>query len=347
VRVWIDLANSPHVLLFGPIAERLTESGHEVAITARDHAQTRELALERWPEAKVIGGPSPAGRIGKARQIALRVRDLRGWARAERVEVALSHNSYAQIVAARTLGLWTVTAMDYEFQPANHLAFRLANRVVLPQSFPEELARRQGAKRRKTRRYPGFKEEVYLDQVEADPAVLEELGVSLDGRRLVVLRTPPSGATYHQFDNPLFEQVLDRLAARGDVVAIVLPRNVEQGDALRQRAGNNLVVPDRAVDSRSLISQADLFVGAGGTMTREASIMGVPTLTLFAGRRPAVDEALERSGRLSVLTSAVALDRVLEAVPDPRHRVDTTAEGPGSAIGQALVDAVAEAGPRT
>jgi uncharacterized protein len=346
VRVWVDLANSPHVLLFDPICERLAKDGHEVAITARDHAQTKELALERWPETEVIGGPSPEGRLRKGRQIARRVGELRRWARARRVEAALSHNSYAQIVAARTLGLWTVTAMDYEFQPANHLAFRLANRVVLPEAFPADVARRQGAKPAKTRRYEGFKEEAYLQAAEPDPAALERLGVSRDGRRLVVLRTPPSGATYHQFENPLFDQVLDRLAAHDDVLAIVLPRNGQQGDALRERSARNIFIPDRAVDSRSLIAQADLFVGAGGTMTREASIMGIPTLSLFAGRRPAVDEALEQSGRLSVLSRATALDQALERPPAP-YRPDSGVRESGAAIGEVLANAVREAGART
>jgi uncharacterized protein len=47
MRVWIDLSNSPHPLLFAPIERRLTEHGHEVLLTARDHAQTVPLARER------------------------------------------------------------------------------------------------------------------------------------------------------------------------------------------------------------------------------------------------------------------------------------------------------------
>jgi len=42
---------SPHPLLFAPIARRLEELGHEVLVTVRDHAQTAELAFERWPDA--------------------------------------------------------------------------------------------------------------------------------------------------------------------------------------------------------------------------------------------------------------------------------------------------------
>ena len=44
MRIWIDLANSPHVLLFEPVVAHFEEAGHEVVLTARDHAQTLGLA---------------------------------------------------------------------------------------------------------------------------------------------------------------------------------------------------------------------------------------------------------------------------------------------------------------
>ncbi len=43
MRVWIDLTNSPHVLVMRPVIERLQADGHDVRVTARDFAQTIEL----------------------------------------------------------------------------------------------------------------------------------------------------------------------------------------------------------------------------------------------------------------------------------------------------------------
>jgi len=76
MKVWIDLSNSPHPLLFEPIAGRLEEQGADVRITVRDNAQTVELARQRWPRAEVIGDPSPSGRAAKARAIAGRALSL-------------------------------------------------------------------------------------------------------------------------------------------------------------------------------------------------------------------------------------------------------------------------------
>src|ERR1700719_5161822 len=198
MRIWIDLANSPHPLLFAPVARRRQDDGHEVLLTARDNAQTAELARERWPEVELIGGPSPRPRLGKAKALADRVRALRRWAQTNAVELALSHNSYAQILAARALRLPVVTAMDFEHQPANHLAFRLADVILLPAALRDLDLRRQGASERKVRFYDGLKEEIYLGDFEPSATVLDQLGLSrAEHSPLVVLRTPPSRASYH------------------------------------------------------------------------------------------------------------------------------------------------------
>ena len=175
MRVWIDLANSPHVPLAVPIVHRLNADGHAVLLTARDHAQTVELAQKQWPDLVVLGNESPAGRVAKARSIARRARALHEIARSWRPDVAFSHASYAQVVAARTSGTPAVTMMDYEFQPANHLSFRLAKKVIVPNAFPESALRRFGAGPKKVVRYPGFKEELYLTEFAPDDSVLDDL----------------------------------------------------------------------------------------------------------------------------------------------------------------------------
>jgi predicted glycosyltransferase len=311
VIVWIDLSNSPHPLLFAPVARRLTELGYEVRLTARDNAQTVELARARWPDVKVIGGPSPPGRPAKAAALLRRVRGLAAWARGARADVALSHNSYAQLAAARALGIPAVTAMDFEYQPANHVGFRLAHAVLLPVAAAGATVRRQGATAAKARFYDGLKEEIYLGDFEPDAGVLERIGVERpDGAVVVVARTPPSGALYHRGGNPLFDAALRGVAGQEHVRCIVLARHPEQRRAIASMRLDNLIVPERAVDSRSLMWNADLVLGAGGTMTREAALLGIPTFTLFAGREPAVDRWLMDQGSLRRLESAEQLDPV-------------------------------------
>ncbi|GIK76701.1 MAG: hypothetical protein BroJett022_03910 [Actinomycetes bacterium] len=311
MRVWIDMANSPHPLLFAPVARRLVEQGAEVLITVRNHAQTLELTRQRWPEAEILGAPGRDGRLGKLGSLARRVAECRTWARRRRPHVALSHNSYAQIVAARLVGVPVVTGMDYEHQPMNHLAFRGASRILVPEAVPAGVIRRQGATGAKTIRYPGLKEELYLADFEPDPGVLDVVGVSRQaGEAVVVVRSAPVGSAYHPDENPRFVDGLRYLAAQQHVRCVVLARHESQRQEIEGLDLPNCVIPKRAVDGRSLLCAADLFIGAGGTMCREAALLGVPTLSMFAGRPAAVDGWLERQGRMARFERPDQLDRV-------------------------------------
>jgi predicted glycosyltransferase len=304
VKIWIDFSNSPHPLLFAPVARRLVRSGHEVLVTARDNAQTLQLTRERWPEVEVIGGASPRGRSSKVATMCERIADLRRWAARVRPDVALSHNSYAQIVAARSLHLPAVTAMDFEHQPANHLAFRLATTILVPEIIRSEAIRRQGATPAKVVHYPGLKEELYIGDFEPDGEILAKVRPEPRPSILAVARTAPTRALYHSSSNPLFEATLRRVCSQEGVVCVVLTRHAEQIASIRSLGLRNCIVPTAAIDSRSLVYAADVMIGAGGTMTREAAVMGIPTWTLFAGKTPAVDAWLERQGMLRRLTAA-------------------------------------------
>ena len=296
MRVWIDFANSPHIALLTPVITRLEREGHEVTLTARDHAQTVELARRCWPQIRVLGGSSPSLRTGKAVALARRGLELIRFARAERPHVALSHGSYAQIIAARTVGVPAVTMMDYEYQPANHLSFRLAQRILVPEVFPETALKRFGAAPQKVVRYPGFKEALYLDSFRADASILEQLGLDAS-RPVAVFRPPPDGALYHRRGNGRFDKILAAALDQQAVQIVLLPRNNEQQQRYRATSAR-VQIPDHAVDGGSLLARADVVIGAGGTMTREAAIIGTRTYTVFAGQLPAVDAELIRLGAL-------------------------------------------------
>ncbi|HEX8557362.1 MAG TPA: DUF354 domain-containing protein [Pyrinomonadaceae bacterium] len=301
--IWIDLANSPHVPFFRALAGEFTLRGHEVLATAREFAQTVEMARAAGLAPEVVGGHGGGRLSGKAGNLAGRAWALARWARGRGVGLAVGHNSYSQVLAARALGLRAVTLMDYEHQPANHLAFRLASRVVVPRAFPEEALRRCGARASKVRRYEGIKEDVYLADFEPDPRFPELLrgrfGIDAAKDTLVVVRPPASEALYHRFENELFAELLARLLGRAHVKVVLLARGAAQREALTSRfASENLFAPAEALDGSNLVAAADLVVSAGGTMNREAAALGVPAATVYAGRWAAVDEQLVREGRL-------------------------------------------------
>jgi predicted glycosyltransferase len=264
MRLWIDLANSPHVPFFKALTKRFVAQGHEIETTAREFAETVPLAHAAGFAPVVVGVHGGRDVSKKAGTIASRAWALAGWARKRKFDLALSHNSYSQILAARILGLKTVTMMDYEHQPANHLAFRFASRIIVPASFPAPRLRHYGARVSKVRRYHGTKEDVYLADFEPDPtfgAQLCELGVNADNV-LVLVRPPAHDALYHRFQNTLFDEALTMLQQRENVQVILLPRNAAQRAAYSGR--ERVIVPAAPLDGANLIAASDLVISAGG-----------------------------------------------------------------------------------
>ncbi|MBA2506073.1 MAG: DUF354 domain-containing protein [Thermoleophilaceae bacterium] len=333
MRVWIDLANSPHVPLLTPVVTALAEAGHEVVLTVRDHAQTLALAEAHWPgRGAVVGGESPGGRLRKGTAVASRALALYALARRRRPDVAFSHGSYAQLLAARAARVPALTMMDFEYQPANHLSFRLAQRVLVPEAFPESSLRRCGAALRKVRRYAGLKEEIYLTGFEPDRGVLEELGID-PAKVLAVVRPPPDGALYHRMTNDRFEEILRMIDSEPGVEAVLLPRSAAQRERFGAEFG--LRIPAGAIDGPSLVALADLVVGAGGTMNREAAVLGTPAYSLFAGEMGAVDRDLIGRGTLTDL-------RAPGSLPVFRKKPMSEADDPRIAQGERALQAIIE-----
>ena len=299
MRIWVDLTNSPHVLVMRPLIEVMREDGHELEVTARDFAQTLELCERFGIEHTAIGRHRGERLLSKGLGLFSRSAALARWARGRRFDVAIGHGSNDVSLAAAALRIPSATAFDYEFAAQqHHVNCRLCRVVMVPEAIPPERLVRYGAKPRKLRRYAGLKEEYYLADFVPDEAVLGELGIER-ARPLVVVRTPPEVSLYHRFENPLFRRMLERLA-EDDAQTVVLPRTREQRDELRSLGP--FIVPERAVDAQSLVAFADLVISAGGTMNREAVALGTPVYTTFEGRLGAVDEALLREGRLRRLT---------------------------------------------
>ena len=325
-RVWIDLTNSPHVLFFRPILRRLDEAGVETLVTARDFAQTLGL-LERYgiPHT-VIGRHGGASVRGKALGLVRRSGAMVRFGRGRGITQAVSHGSNDLAIAARTLRIHSTVIHDYEGAAGMHrINFRLASKVMMPDVISYAALAGYGLKEARFRPYHGLKEQVALADFEPDDSVYEELGLDRE-RPLVVLRPPATMSLYHRgIENTVFDDVLARLLA-SEAQVVLLPRTPEQAAGFAGVQG--VIIPQRPVDGPSLVWAADAVVSAGGTMNREAAVLGVPTWTTFAGSLGAVDRALVAAGRMQVLERAddIVISRRERGRPDFEAIADEVTE---------------------
>ena len=122
MRVWIDVTNSPQVPFFRPLIALLQARGHEVAVTTREYAQTLELLELHGIPHDVVGprhGGAQRAREG-ARDGGAAARAPAAARRGRGFDLALSHASHELPLAARSLGIPSAYAFDYEFARVQH-----------------------------------------------------------------------------------------------------------------------------------------------------------------------------------------------------------------------------------
>jgi predicted glycosyltransferase len=302
VKIWIDIVNSPHVLFFKPIIEDLKKQGHSIDITAREYAQTTGMLDELSMTYTLIGAHAGAKLWKKLIDVVKRSSKLIHYAQGKKYDLALTFNSASLAVAARVQRIRSMVFMDYEFQPLNHLTFRLCNKVVTPLCFPDSALKKFNALQ-KTVKYNGLKEEVYLYAHRFDRDIKKKLGID-DDSIVTVVRPPATMALYHRFANDLFYEAVQYILQYDNIKMVALPRSAQQQAIFESFADPRIIIPDKAVDGRDLLHFSDIVLSAGGTMNREAGILGIPAYTVFKGKIGAADKYLIDRGRIITIKNS-------------------------------------------
>jgi len=301
-KIWIDLDNSPHVLFFSPLIKEFEKRGHEVFVTARDYAQVIKLADLFELKYKKVGRHYGKNKWAKALGLFIRALQLIPYVLKFKPQLGMSHGSRAQVICAKILGIKTVLVFDYEFAKGLPI-FKPTYGLV-----PEVIYDRVNKRNKIVLTYPGIKEYVYIGDFKPDHNEIKELGLTPDNL-IVTVRPPASVAHYHhEKSDELFDSVMNLLGSVEGVKVIILPRIKEQGEQIKQKwnkefANGSFIIPDKVFNGLNLIWFSDLALSGGGTMIREAAALDVPAYSFFGGKTGAVDEYLEKSGKLTILRS--------------------------------------------
>ncbi len=312
MKVWFDADNAPHVLVMHPVAQELMRQGHEVVFTARDRASTCRLMDMYGLDYIRVGADYRPGKLGQVMGTLGRARALTWAMRRINADVSFGHGSRALPLASAMLRVPSVTMYDYEW--VNPSLFNLfCRKILLPEAIDSVRCREAGIRTEKVVHYPGYKECLYLEGFQPDRSIAIELGLR-DDRLKVLLRPPATTAHYH---NPESEEILvallDQLLHNPDVQLVWLPRDPSQEAMLPSSSLAQIVRPRRSYPGPQLIENMDIVIGGGGTMTREAALLGIRSVSFFRGCLGRVDEKLSQQGKLELIGSADDPAAVLDA----------------------------------
>ncbi len=107
------------------------------------------------------------------------------------------------------------------------------------------------------------------------------------------MRTEPIKANYFNGDiKSILEDVIPPLLP--DIPIVLFPRTEEQRK--RFERFDNVIMPEKPVDSLSLLYYARLMIGAGGNDEQGGNSLGTPTISTYPGKLLAVTKWLVELG---------------------------------------------------
>ncbi|MCC6509918.1 MAG: DUF354 domain-containing protein [Pirellulaceae bacterium] len=321
MHIWFDLSNSPHINMFGAMIRDLGRE-HEVVITCRPLANTVDLLdLHRF-EYTVVGVHYGGKLQAKLLGYPVRVMQLRNFLAKKKVDVAISQSSFHSPVVAKMLGVRSIYMNDNEHAMGNIPSFLCADKIMVPEFLAMAKLQRQWANPRKVQHYPGVKEGIYLwDLADRLAQAAPARDRSHESRRVVYIRPEPWTAQYYKGSRNFMDELLLGMQDRVDIV--LLPRGKDQAVHYQQPKFHGIRVVTTAIDIADIAPDCDLFIGAGGTMTREMAVLGIPTISVYQDALLDVDRYLMEIGafqHMPSLTASQALHFLKSTSQQPANR---------------------------
>ena len=279
MKVWYDAGTGKQVRYAVAIARRLRSLGHEVTLTTRKHPDTLPLAEYLEEKFIVTGRYNPESLMTRLKEGIGRQRFFCNMFDQDAPDVAISHGSVDQCRVAFGLGVPIISTVDTPYAKAVHrLTLTLSNYIVASKAIPRRILQPYNIGGQ-IESFDGVDEVAWIKDFKQK--------TKFDfGKPLIVVRQLEEKAVYTKEKVDLLP-FAKKMTRHGKVVFL---------SRYTRKSIKDLIVPKGFVDSVSLIAQADLFVGVGGTSTREAALQGIPAIIVNVLPKQHVNEFLAKKG---------------------------------------------------
>ena len=278
MKVWYDACTGKHVRYGSAIGQRLREAGHEFVFTTREHPDTIPLARVLGEQPIIVGKYDPSTLSSRLEESAERILGFAKLFKDNPPDIAIAHQSVELCRTSYGLGIPIILTADTPYAEAvNRLTIPFANTVVVSEALPKTFVTRYCAKSRVS--FKGVDEVAWIKDFK--PRKIGGLK-----KPLIVLRQIETKATYADGRRDLASQTAQQLSELGSVHLIN-----RYGSK-----GHTFVGKEEFVDSASLIANADLVVGYGGTIGREAALQGIPSINVTTMAKTNVNRYLVNRG---------------------------------------------------
>jgi predicted glycosyltransferase len=282
LRIWFDVLTPKQILFFKPVIDSLERTGFQVLATSRRYRELEPLAKLHGLELSFVGERGGKEKAEQLRASIHRMEDLIPLVQRFEPNIAVSVASTDCARIAFGLGIKHVAVNDSPHSlVAGKLSLPLSHLLLTPWIIPYEAWSVFGLDRRRITRYRALDPAAWLKrQTEMKTSLIIDRSKDTILVRLEESQAPYMSGTDSTWGERLVSSLVKQF--RG-LNIILLCRYDDQLRRFKERFGSSCTIPEEVVDGSSLISQSSVFVGMGGTMTTEAALSGVPTISAFQG----------------------------------------------------------------
>lgn len=295
MRIWIDILTPKQAFFFNVISGWLKERGHEIFSTTRSGYGGFEASSLVNYDIVSVGrhGLTPYEKlIESSRRIEL----LADIVVKKNFDLSISFSSPECARVSYGLGVPHIMFSDSPHAVhASKLTVPLSSLLFTPWLIPKKVWVKYGISQGKIVQYKCIDAAFWIrNWMYKD--IRRELNLS--NKATIVIRMHEEHASYLLGKDKInvldvIKNIVKEYYDKANIV--VLARYPNQFSYLRQELDNKIILPN-FVDGPSLLKYSDMFIGFGGTMTHEAVLLGVPSISLFPGKATLIESFLIRKG---------------------------------------------------
>jgi predicted glycosyltransferase len=230
-------------------------------LTTREHPDTVYLMEMLGEQFKIVGEYNPTSLATRFKASVERELIFFEMFKDSKPDVAISHGSVELCRVGYGLDMKIICTGDTTYTKANPLIVPLADTMIISKAIPRKVYQKYGA--RNIVQFNGVDEIAWVKPFRPRKRTKYE-------HPLIVVRQSEFKASYMKGVDVMLD-IARKLTSLGKV--FFLPR-------YEKEKIKGVTFPEEFLDSLSLTNEADLVVGVGGTIAREAALQGTPSLVI-------------------------------------------------------------------
>ncbi len=312
MKIWFDISNSPHVNMFHELILELQKDGHEIIITSRPLANTIDLLNQKKMNHNSIGKHYGKNIFKKYLGYPIRVYHLYNFLKSNKPDIAISQSSFHSPFVSFLLRIPCIYTNDNEHAFGNIAAYLFADKFLVPENMPWNRITNIWNIKKKMKKYPGIKEGIYLWSKYKN--IYSEQISEIKTKKNIYIRPEPRTAAYYKGGIDFMDNMIIGLQKIHNVT--ILPRDHFQIDHYSNKKFGETKVLRNVIELENIAKDCSLFIGAGGSMTREIALLGIPSISVYQDALLEVDKILIEN-KIMHYDPDITLDKILSFMKIP------------------------------